>query len=353
MACNRKECFETKKLCKMKKNINKKQPKVVIQIIHYGSIEDTLFCLQSIFDLNYDNFEVLVIDNSDRGATEESKLIELESDKKISLIKTDCNKGFTGGHNIGFEFSISHNADYIWVLNNDAVVLNDTLEKLVSEIDSDEKIGAISRIIYHHDTNDIQYLASIINLETKEVSYTKSFDQLLTWIKEKKHFCLWGTALLLRTSMLKEIGFFYEKLFAYYEDTELSYRILINNYKNKISENSIVYHKHGLINSNNLLRPPHFYFYMARNEFLYLKRHSKGVGYILSIRSSLLNMLQYLCVCLRHNNVDCVNAVLDGFYCGVKGYGGEWNHNHHMPRLLSFFLKRFAWPIYRILAFKY
>jgi len=328
-------------------------PKVIIQILHYKDIQDTISCLKSVFELDYKNFEILVIDNSDEGIPEEPELIELEKNKKITLIKTWDNKGFTGGHNIGFEFSIDNESDYIWVLNNDTLVLPDTLSALISDIDSNSKIGAVSPVIYHHNTNEIQYLASIINLENKEISYTKSFDQLHAWKNEKKHFCLWGTALLLRTSMLKEIGFFYEELFAYYEDTELSYRILISNYENKITENSKIYHKHGLIQSNASLRQPHFYFYMARNELLYLKKHSRGLKYIFAIKSSFLNMLEYLCVCLRHNNNTCANAVIDGFYCGIKDHGGAWKHDIHMPNLLGLFLKRFAWPIHKILTLKF
>jgi GT2 family glycosyltransferase len=334
-------------------NNKKKNPKVIIQILHYKDIDDTITCLNSLFELDYKNFEILVIDNSDKETPEDPKLLELEKNKQITLIKTWDNKGFTGGHNIGFEFSINNNADYIWVLNNDTLVLPDTLSTLVSDIESNDKIGAVSPIIYHYDTDEIQYLASIINLENKKITYTKSFDQLHAWQNEKKHFCLWGTALLLRTSMLKEIGFFYEKLFAYYEDTELSYRILKSNYENKITERSKIFHKHGLIQSNTSLRQPHFYFYMARNELLYLKIYSRGFKYIPAIQSSFLNMLEYLFVCLRNNNDTCANAVLDGFYCGVKGHGGAWKHDVHMPNFLSLFLKRFAWPIHKILTFKF
>jgi len=324
-------------------------PKVIIQILHYRSIDDTIECLNSIFKLNYPNHQVLVIDNEEKLYPDQ-RLIKLNNQGKITLLKNNKNLGFTGGHNIGFKYSIENNAKYIWVLNNDTIVLPDTLDKLVSDIDTQPKVGAVSPVIYHFDNKEIQYLASIIDTNTKEIQYTKSFIELDHWKQENKEFCLWGTALLLRASALKEIGFFYEILFAYYEDTELSYRILKYGYLNKITENSVIYHKHE--KTKDSLRKPHFYFFMARNELLFLKRHSSKFEIISIYRRCLLNMLEMLSLCLRYNNNDCANAVIDGFYCGHINYGGPWKKDKHMPQIINKFLKRFAWPLYRLLSFK-
>jgi GT2 family glycosyltransferase len=325
-------------------------PKIIIQILHYGNIDDTLECLESVYKQNYPNYYVLIIDNDSSNNNLNVRLEKFHQLGRIKLIKNKKNLGFTGGHNIGFHYSLQQNAKYIWVLNNDTIILPDTLEKLVRDIDSNPKIGAVSPIIYHFGSNKIQYLASTINIKTKQISYTKSFDELDRWKQDNLSFCLWGTALLIRASILTEIGFFYEKLFAYYEDTEFSYRILKNGYINKITENALIYHKHEHI--DNGLRKPHFYFYMARNELLYLKKHSSNFQLIKAYRICLLDMLEWLSICLRHNNDECVNAVLDGFYCGCINYGGAWTHDRHMPKIIASFLKRFAWPLYRLLSLK-
>ncbi|NOR68251.1 MAG: glycosyltransferase [Methylomarinum sp.] len=326
----------------------KQHLKVIIQILHYGNINDTLECLESIFKLNYPNYHVLLIDNTDKNTEPETSLDELYMQGDINLIKTHKNLGFTGGHNFGFNYSLQQGADYIWVLNNDTVVLPDTLDKLISCIETGEKIGAVTPIIYHFGSDRIQYLASIIDIKSKQITYTKSFNQLDQWKQEKQSFCLWGTALLLRSSMLKEIGVFYEDLFAYYEDTELSYRILTNGYLTNIATDAIIYHKHERTD-NSLLRKPHFYFYMARNELMYLKKHSSGLQILATYRFCFVNMLDWLAICLRHNNDECATAVLDGFYCACINHGGPWKNDKHMPKLIGKFLKRFAWPLYRLL----
>ncbi len=116
-------------------------PKVIIQILHFRDINDTLECLDSVFKLDYPNFEVLVIDNSGKEIAPEPILKRFHVQNRICLIKVDENKGFAGGHNIGFNYSLENGADYIWVLNNDCVVLPDALQTLVDDIESDSAVN--------------------------------------------------------------------------------------------------------------------------------------------------------------------------------------------------------------------
>ena len=81
--------------------------KVFIIVLHYGSREDTNECLKSLERLDYDNFEIIVVDN----------------DKE--------NRGFAGGNNIGIKQALEKGADYILLLNNDTIVEKDFLKKLV------------------------------------------------------------------------------------------------------------------------------------------------------------------------------------------------------------------------------
>jgi len=81
-----------------------KYPKVSILWVNYNSmnfINLALRSLQALADLDYPNYEVIVVDN---GSTDGSyNIIKSFSERKrFKLIRLEKNTGFTGGNNITF-----------------------------------------------------------------------------------------------------------------------------------------------------------------------------------------------------------------------------------------------------------
>jgi len=146
-------------------------PRVTIIILNWNGWEDTVECLESIFQINYHNFVVIVVDNASEDDSIEklrqycngilkvnskffyysslNKPIELfeytnnELEKtfnsntknlsnKLFLIKNSKNYGFAKGNNIGIEYAINtFDPDYVLLLNNDTVVDKEFLKELV------------------------------------------------------------------------------------------------------------------------------------------------------------------------------------------------------------------------------
>ena len=113
------------------------QPRVYIIILNYNNPKDTIECLESIYhQLIYDNFHVVLLDNS---STDDSECIfkNWQQENKpfnFTFIQTGANKGFAGGNNIGILFAQKQgDMDYVWILNNDTVVVKDTLLELVKK----------------------------------------------------------------------------------------------------------------------------------------------------------------------------------------------------------------------------
>lgn len=110
-------------------------PKVFIIILNWNGLEDTLECLESVFKLDYPNFEVIVGDN---GSTDESVAIIRKTYPQVIMIENKENLGYTGGNNIAMHYAMDHLADYVWLLNKDAVVEKDTLSKLVRSAETSQ-----------------------------------------------------------------------------------------------------------------------------------------------------------------------------------------------------------------------
>jgi len=87
----------------------------------------------------------------------DSKEIGPTSSYPLILIQTGENLGFAGGNNVGMRYVIAKKEiDYIWLLNNDTAILNDTSIKLIKAMDTNLQFGVATPRIYHYnDTNCI------------------------------------------------------------------------------------------------------------------------------------------------------------------------------------------------------
>ncbi|MEQ1661843.1 MAG: glycosyltransferase family 2 protein [Thiobacillus sp.] len=321
--------------------------KTQIQILHFRDVHDTLECLEALFAISGDIHRILVIDNTGDAMPGEPALEALASAGRISLIKTRENMGFAGGHNLGFEMAFEQGAEYVWILNNDTTVRADTLEKLTQALADDTSLAAVSPVILEHATGKPQHLGSVIDLQTLRVTQVSSFEQLAAWQQAGQTFTLWGTALLLRVSALKQIGGFDPALFAYFEDADLSCRLLNRGYRTAVVSDAVITHKE-VHDPASGLRLPHYYFYMVRNKTLFMRKQACQQSRLWIARENLAYTLDFLLTCLTHRDEACVNAVLDGYYCGITGQGGVWNPALHMPRGAAVLLRRFAWPLSRV-----
>ena len=117
------------------------QPSVLVVILNWNGWKDTVTCIDSVLRLNYPNFRVLVIDNgsSDRSA-EHLRTIR---DDRVELLELPENKGCAGGRNEGFRRALVLGVDYVWLLDNDAMVEDKgTLGSLVALAErSEDRLG--------------------------------------------------------------------------------------------------------------------------------------------------------------------------------------------------------------------
>ena len=121
---------------------------VVISIINFNKPDITKKCLQSLnnLDLNDITCEVLLIDN----ASDEPIAIDDKDypNIKVTVHKSRKNTGFSGGHNIGFNYALKHNANYCIVLNNDTVVDSQLIQELLKVGERNNDAGIIAPKIY-------------------------------------------------------------------------------------------------------------------------------------------------------------------------------------------------------------
>ena len=123
--------------------------------LHSSSFIDiAVRSLESALRLDFDDYEIVIVDNaSSEGSLERiRKFVEEKkpSSVKVKFVRSDVNKGYAGGMNLGWEARDSE-AKYVAFLSNDLIVEPISLREIIDYMVSDNKIAAANGLIYLGD----------------------------------------------------------------------------------------------------------------------------------------------------------------------------------------------------------
>lgn len=236
---------------------------VSVIILNWNRPNDTLECIESVKKQTYKNIEIIVVDN---GSKDNSKEI-LRNVSGITLIENEFNRGFTGGHIDGLAGA---SGEFIFVLNNDAVVDKDYVTNAYNILSGDAKIAVVGGRSYHwkngsemFDTNNPFYAFQTINRFSMEgifAQHDAGYDHEVNWVS--------GSAMVIRRKALKKTGYFFDPLFAYYEESDLFARIQAADFTIVYSPALKIWHKDGASSSS------YFQFnQLFKNRFVFGMRH--------------------------------------------------------------------------------
>ncbi|MFM9909766.1 MAG: glycosyltransferase family 2 protein [Chitinophagaceae bacterium] len=244
-------------------------PLISIITLNYNQAEVTVDFLESAKKLNYKNFEILVCDMA--SAEDITAIIKPEKYPNMRLLLSKENLGFAGGNNWGMRQA---KGDYFFIVNNDTIMTEGLLEKLLKPFSEDKSIGVTSpKILYYSHPDTIQYAG--FNPMNK---YTGRTSIIGEWEKDKGQYNQsrytsgsHGCAMFVKKEVAEKTGMFPEKFFLYYEEWDWSARILNNGYKIWYTAEASIYHKESMsVGKSNPMKV----YYHSRNRILYMRRNT-------------------------------------------------------------------------------
>lgn len=208
-------------------------PKVSIIIVNYNGKELLQKCLDSLLKVNYDNFEIILVDNN---STDGSVEFITKNYPSLIIIKLDSNKGFAEPNNVAAKIS---KGKYLLFLNNDTVVTPNFISEMVKVMETDKKIAVCQSLLLKPDgsvdsSGDfIDHLGVVYNSKTK-------IDEIREVSSAR------GASMLVRSDIFEKLDGFDQKFFITFEDVDLCWRSWILGYHVLIIPTSIVYHEGGI-----------------------------------------------------------------------------------------------------------
>ncbi|MCW8925841.1 MAG: glycosyltransferase, partial [Xanthomonadales bacterium] len=216
------------------------QPDASIVIPVYNQWPYTAACLASLLEARCrHSFEVIIIDDQSSDETQEC-LAQVEG---IKYFRNEQNQGFVGSCNRGAEQA---RGEFLVLLNNDTEVTDDWLDELIDTFVHEPEAGLVgSRLVY--PDGKLQESGGVIFNDASGWNYGRGDDPERPEYKflREADYCS-GACIMLKTRFFRELGALDERYSpAYYEDTDLAFRVREAGYKVMVQPWSSVIHFEG------------------------------------------------------------------------------------------------------------
>ena len=296
-------------------------PSVFIVILNWNGWKDTIECLESIQQLDYGNYRIVVVDNgstndswirlnawvcgkphisgeftksrpenkpatsviydrntAEGGGIEEKELLleTLPSPNRIVLIKSIENLGFAEGNNVAIRYALKCHSDYIWLLNNDTTVLSDTLSKLISfMVNNKTWQGVTGQIRYYDQPTHVWNCGGYLKWYGVRVyNYADTHISNVPQDGFKRISFITGCAPLFRSQLFTKVGLLSNRYFFGTEDIDFSQRLQKTGQPIACLYSAIIYHKVGRsISVNSKKSTPGIVYYYYLGVFINMRHN--------------------------------------------------------------------------------
>ena len=215
--------------------------KTSIIIPYYNNGFYTYQCIKSIQANTHLNYEILIIDN----ASTDKWANKIKAIKGIKYIRNRSNLGFAGAVNTGLRQAIG---DYLLILNNDVIVSQFWLERMLLPIERGELdlVGPISNEISGPQKINLNY-NGLDEYHIKSKHYTNKYKSKLIRTDRVVGFCM-----LFKRELFNDIGYFDERYeIGNFEDDDYCLRLKLKNYRMGFTHGCYIHHYGSLSFKNN------------------------------------------------------------------------------------------------------
>jgi len=286
--------------------------------VNYNGLAVTIDMLNSVQKhLEGCRYECIVLDNGSR----ENEAIPLQQAfPSFTILRSEVNLGFAGGNNRCLEQASGR---YLFFLNNDTLLLDNTVMNLINYLDNHPEIGACCpKIKYLHPENTLQFAGisamSRVTLRNKGLGFGVP-DRGQFETPQPTHY-LHGAAMMVSRTALEKVGPLPEVYFLYYEETDWSEAFKRHGFELWYVPLTTVIHKEGQSTGSG---SPLKQYYLTRNRLLFAKRNrSKGDFTVFALYYLLISCTKDLCLYIMKRKPQHAKAILDGcrdFFAGRFG----------------------------------
>ncbi|HOY42616.1 MAG TPA: glycosyltransferase family 2 protein [Chitinophagales bacterium] len=204
-------------------------------IVNYKSPQLILSCLETIYnETKIISFEIIIVDNDSK---DDSRQIIQQHYPNVQWIQMDYNSGFARANNAGIR---NAKGEFLLLLNSDTLILENALDKIVSDVRQDNSVAAASVQLLYADYSPqnagnyfvyggvnvlltlpvlnyvVKGIGKILKLRKPSIKASDAVNNV-DWIS--------GAFMLVRKSVLNKAGMMDEDFFLFSEEIEWCSRL--------------------------------------------------------------------------------------------------------------------------------
>ena len=219
--------------------------KVGIVICNYNKEKEVLECIQCILESKFTDYDLYVVDN---GSTDHSvEQIQKNYPTEVTLLVNTENLGGSGGFNTGLRLVYEKGYPYVMCVDNDAMLDENAVGNLYQFLEMHPEAGMAGAKVYHLEAPDyVQQFGQTIDFKhfCTEVPYFNAIEDG-TMPEYLYVDAVAACSLMVRRTVIDQIGLMPEENFLYWDDTEWCYLCNQAGFKVASVGNAVALHAMG------------------------------------------------------------------------------------------------------------
>ena len=342
-------------------------PKVSINILNWNKWQHLLKCLESVYQITYPNYDVVIVDNASQdgsvekakewaagkitiegkfvqyrreckptsyieyekrdvgsGSDMEKKLSALPSVKKLIILKNERNDGAGKALNFGIKYVLDAlNPGYILLLANDVVVAPNALSELIGVAMREPNAGILGpKICDYANPEGVPWSeGGLINYWTGNfIQRGPKLDKLAKGKDAVEVDWMPLNGALLSRQLLQTVGILDETFFWSLEELDLSLRAKEHSFKIMLVPESKIWHDDMSSPEYKRKFSGTRLYYTPRNQLILFRKHWRGLKLISVISFFILANFKYLFLfLLKSRNWDNLKTYARGLWDSLRG----------------------------------
>lgn len=242
-------------------------PRASVVVVNFNGRHFLERCLGALAAQDFaGGLEVVLVDNASSDGSAEFVAGRF---RDVHVVSASRNLGFAGGNNLGIRAARGR---HVVLINNDTRADPGWLAALVATAEADSGAGAVtSKLVFLERPDVIQNAGGIILADGSGADRGAGEVDLGQYDRREEVFGACGGAVLLNRAALADVGLFDERFFAYYEDTDLSWRMRLRGWRIVYEPAARVEHLHA---GTSVEWSPFFTFHADRNRIFMLLKNA-------------------------------------------------------------------------------
>lgn len=304
------------------------QSKLAIVLLNWRNDQQTLQLLSALRNWNCLTPAIVVVDNESTVASRAALGSLIGS---ATVLPNDSNRGYGGGNNLGIRWALEQRADYVLLLNSDALIAESAVSALLNRLETHPEITVIGPVLRDSCDDSNNCWIGGRNIAQYEMTRVAANVHNLATISDYPLHAVDyvpGTVLLARRSVFEAIGLLDEHYFFSGEVADLCKRLA--DMGGRACIDLEVSARHEQQHTSRHLRQTVYVYYSLRNRFLFIRKQYPSMWLWYFARWTLIGTWE-LAKCLILGRPSRARAIGLALLHGLSNRSGNQNFRFMDP----------------------